>query len=600
MSLQVYGLLFFLGVVGGCFLQPGVNYTGTELARLRASSVSSCCAACGARSDCYAFTFSGGVCVLRRLSGTTRPCAAGAVCGSGYAMGSDRYFVPIDATSAAAAAAAPVRLGSFVWYNYYGYSPPGLFSHYPASIARLTAPPPPREAPCAPASANASTMAAFVASLYPERFLAGARNQSDWLSALGVNDHTVLISWGPPGAYVDAAGTAPELKAAEVHSYASYLAATVQLLRRSGVRFARLELSNEPDGDWNCRIPPRRYAALLAATRRALDALDQPARGVGLVGPGLYVLSEDGRFWPGAGLSSADYMAAIAANADAVAALDAVSTHVYDDVLVPRSNLSFVGAQLQRFNDVLRGNGSAALAAKPRVATEWGVATSFVGGAEYAHTVKDDCYETAGAGPAALWPDAEGRAPAYAVRSLATMLLLFSAGFADAQAWELADVSGIGKPDVGCWGWFGRAGELKPAGAALHALLARLGAAPRALPRTWADGEVVVGAFVAAPVRPGSAAGVGVGASAGAEEALVVVAVNAGTTTEMKELVLLGPLGAALLRHGPGMASGYNCNATDAVKYVWRAAENDTRVDITLPPASVVVLSAPGTAAPRR
>ena len=112
-------------------------------------------------------------------------------------------------------------------------------------------------------------MAAYIAKQYTKAYLDGARNQSRWLSDLGVNDNTVLISWSPPASFTakDPRSKAQILPPTRVVDYARFVAASVAVLVRSGVRARYVELSNEPDGDWNCRIYADVYAQLVVAAR---------------------------------------------------------------------------------------------------------------------------------------------------------------------------------------------------------------------------------------------------------------------------------------------------------------------------------------------
>ena len=85
----------------------------------------------------------------------------------------------------------------------------------------------------------------------------------------------------------------------------------MQVLRGSGVRITHLELSNEPDGDWSCRIRPAVYAELLKHTRKELDAVGETD--VGLAGPGLFTLNRGG-IHTGPGLFTPDRADALGDN----------------------------------------------------------------------------------------------------------------------------------------------------------------------------------------------------------------------------------------------------------------------------------------------
>lgn len=98
--------------------------------------------------------------------------------------------------------------------------------------------------------------------------------------------------------------------------FSRFVAAGLKRLCDSGVELYALEAFNEPDGDWNCSVPPEGYNAVVKLLRRELDRRGLQA--LALVGPGLAHLDTGGHErW----LEALD--------ADAVRSLGAWSIHGY-------------------------------------------------------------------------------------------------------------------------------------------------------------------------------------------------------------------------------------------------------------------------------
>ena len=199
-----------------------------------------------------------------------------------------------------------------------------------------------------------------------------------------------------------------------------------------------------------------------------------------------------------------------------------------------------------------------------------------MGGKTYTHTLKSDCYSDKGNN---IYPDAEALAPALAVRYLSYLLLMYANGFTDAQVWELGDVSGLGKAGVGCWGLFDRLGKPKLPTQALMLLLQHLGAAPASVVRTWEDvDELVTGAFVSSfTATSGNAT----------TRAATLAVVNAGTTTQQREILLVGDFAPDWTVTG----GGYNCEYGSVVKSTL-VSPSELRIDVSVPPSCAVVLRA--------
>jgi hypothetical protein len=242
--------------------------------------------------------------------------------------------------------------------------------------------------------------------------------------------------------------------------------------------------------------------------------------------------------------------------------------------------------------------------AKPLIATEWGVATATLGRKTYSHSVKHDCYSGT---DDTMFVDAEALSPAYSARVMAYALLHYNNGFSDAYAWELGDVSGIGKPNVGCFGLYDRVGHIKPSGKALLLLLRRLGASPRMIKRTWQDGGngIVTAGFVSHSI------------GASGDRMLTLAVVNTGLENASHGVNVVttrhpGQIGARNIKGNKGNADyrmmggegattgvstsfklasmdAINCNATAVTKVASRAG----MITLELPPSCILVLTAP-------
>jgi hypothetical protein len=130
-------------------------------------------------------------------------------------------------------------------------------------------------------------------------------------------------------------------------------------------------------------------------------------------------------------------------------------------------------------------------------------------------------------------------------------------------------------------------------------LLKYLGAAPVSVTRSWEDtGEVVTGAFVSSFAATGtitstSSATSGSsdsGGSSGATTTAVTLAiVNAGTTIQHREILLVGDFTADVLQTLTG--GGYNCQY-DAVVESQLTLLGELRINVAVPPSCAVVLKA--------
>lgn len=213
--------------------------------------------------------------------------------------------------------------------------------------------------------------------------------------------------WEAPPAWEDGGGV---LQAAYVDDHAALIAAQVAWLAEEGIVPRWLELTNEPDGNWNTYSTPEDYDTLVVAVRADLDA--RGLAGVGIVGPGLAVL--------GGWSEPADYVPTL--SDAAVDALAAWSVHTWDDYAEAGEGHLFLQARW----DIFLSQTSARDADKPILVTEMGSKDTTFDGASYASPDPDTCgYAT----------ESDG----YAIRNLAHLAVALGAGVDGVVWWEAAD-----------------------------------------------------------------------------------------------------------------------------------------------------------------
>lgn len=200
------------------------------------------------------------------------------------------------------------------------------------------------------------------------------------------------------------------LRADRVDDYAALWGALVDWLVTRGIEPAWIELSNEPDGDWNTYIRPEDYDALVLAVRADLDArgLDR----VGIVGPGLAVLG---------GWSDPPQWVPTLSD-EAVAALDAWSVHTWDDYAEAGEGHTFLEARWAIFLDQVRARDDA----KPIFVTELGSKDVAFGAANYLSPDPSTCGSAS---------ESDG----YALRLLAHTAVALASGADALLWWQAAD-----------------------------------------------------------------------------------------------------------------------------------------------------------------
>ena len=139
--------------------------------------------------------------------------------------------------------------------------------------------------------------------------------------SLGARLH--LIVWEPPPMPSEpvASGAAPEwrtLASENVALAARFHVANLKAIEAMGLAIDAVELSNEPDGNWNIRVAPADYAALIRAVRS--EAARRKVVLPKLYGPGASTVAATRAFFADEKTGKA-----------ILGAVDVLSLHVWDD-----------------------------------------------------------------------------------------------------------------------------------------------------------------------------------------------------------------------------------------------------------------------------
>ena len=226
----------------------------------------------------------------------------------------------------------------------------------------------------------------------------------------GSNTEAHFIIWEPPVTLAESRGkkATPDkrsLSESAITVTAMFYVALLAELQQRGYPVDVVELSNEPDGDWNIRITPARYVKLVAETRRqaALHGVKLPR----IAGPGVGRIASLGAYL-------ADPQIAKALVRD----IDHISVHAWDD----RTNL-----------DTLK-EARNARQKLDRLGYQKPILVS-----ELALTFLNPTDRDRGVGANLRAADAVSNQPAYAAKTLALTLGLAAAGYGPLMYWELND-----------------------------------------------------------------------------------------------------------------------------------------------------------------
>lgn len=313
-----------------------------------------------------------------------------------------------------------LAVGVQIWPEHLKDAPEAqLLALHPA-VFRHSAGPGWREAPPLPATADMAQVRRYVARHIEARREALER-QAAQLKALlartGGKLHLVL--WEPP--FTDAElrlrRGSPEgrtMPRSAVPVMAKFYVAVMEALRTYDFPVDAIELANEPDGDWNIRIPPRTYAELLQQVRReaSLRRADLPP----LAGPGTSSYT-----------ALLGYLRDPAVGRRLLEAVDVVSVHAWDDRL--GRDIRAVARETRRRLAGLGYRGQVAVT-------------------EFAPTFLERDDRQAGRGANKRSTLARSNTDRYAAEVLRTKATLLSLGMSPVIFWEYRDV-GWGKASYG-------------------------------------------------------------------------------------------------------------------------------------------------------
>jgi hypothetical protein len=263
-----------------------------------------------------------------------------------------------------------------------------------------------------PTDATRGEMDRFLADHFDgdgEPRLANAIKSWEMTDRLGIQ--VIMIQFSAPENWLSQDGQR-RLLSKHLDDFARYWGSLVAFMDSHDMRPAYLELSNEPEGDWNTRIVPEDYNRLVILTRKELD--ERGFKGVRIVGPGLAWLDHEGgaKRWIGA------------LTPDGVDALAAWSTHTWDDKFKPDAPVEFMAERWRGFTAAIQRKDPDGH--KPLFVTEYATGATTFNGVNY------DPVESDGANRAS---DSD----AYAQRVFEQTLVHINRGASVLILWEAAD-----------------------------------------------------------------------------------------------------------------------------------------------------------------
>ena len=228
-----------------------------------------------------------------------------------------------------------------------------------------------------------------------------------------------LILWEPPFTDAEqrlrrATDEGRVMPRSAVPVMAKFYVAVIEALRAYDFPVDAIELANEPNGDWNIRIPPQTYVELLQQVRReaALQGLALPP----LAGPGTSSYT-----------ALLGYLRDPALGRQLLDAVDLVSVHAWDDRL--DRDIRTVARETRQRLAALGYGGHVAVT-------------------EFAPTFLDGDDRSAGRGANKRSALSQSNTDRYAAEVLRTKAALLSLGMSPVIFWEYRDV-GWGKASYG-------------------------------------------------------------------------------------------------------------------------------------------------------
>lgn len=241
-----------------------------------------------------------------------------------------------------------------------------------------------------------------------DRIAKQVESTKSFFGTSGAEAHFVI--WAPPVSDAEP----PELNAARdkrtlpegaVPVTAKFYVALLSEMQRRGFPIDVVELSNEPDGDWNIAIPPARYVRLVGEVRTQAKA--HGVRLPRISGPGVSRIS-----------ALRPYLAHPQLGRELVASVDDISVHAWDD-RVGRDQVD--EARAARLQLTRLGYD------KPVIVSE------------FALTFMDPSDRSRGIGANRRHQNAISSTQSYAARSTAIALNMAALGFGPIIYWELHD-----------------------------------------------------------------------------------------------------------------------------------------------------------------
>ncbi len=299
------------------------------------------------------------------------------------------------------------RFGLQIWPEDVAEASDRLRALQPAAV-RYSGGPSWRRAPRLDRDADYGTVQRYVADAFErdrERFQKQAASLGRFFQTSAAEVYFAI--WEPPmTADEPEASDKRTLPESAIGVTAMFYVAVLDELRRRGYPMHAVELSNEPDGDWNIRIPPSRYLALVTEVRRlaAVHGVSLPQ----IAGPAVSSIA-----------ALRAYLADPQIGQRLVRAVDTVSVHAWDD----RGNRN-TQEEARNARLLLDGLGYR----KPVAVTEFAI------------TFLDPADRQRGTGAQLRTPDVISNSPAYMARTMALALDLAAAGYGPIVYWEFRDL----------------------------------------------------------------------------------------------------------------------------------------------------------------
>lgn len=260
-----------------------------------------------------------------------------------------------------------------------------------------------------PADGTRASFDAYVAQHYGSSRRTNMQTSMAMLNALGIrpifNQFHVPSSWRT---------TWGVLRSEHFQDYALLWGAMLVYLDAAGVRPQYVELFNEPEGTWNCRVTPEGYNDVLKLTRAELDF--RGFSDVKIIGPGLAYLDHNS--------GGANYINAL--DPDAMASLGAFSSHAWDETFSQGCGPEFIRQRWVPFGSAIAAKDP--FFEKPIFVTEYMTGNRTFHGVTYPAPGDNYDYSASDTLP-------------FAVRVFENTLSMIYAGASVMILWEAADQS---------------------------------------------------------------------------------------------------------------------------------------------------------------